>query len=189
MRACPRRTSPFGTMTTEHVDQPADEATDPSSSPNGTQLEFEGGVTVNAPQAELWERLSDPAFLAECVPGAESIDQRNEREYSVSVSRGISRLTISITGDVEIVDMEEPDWMLVEGRAYDSRTHSDFTGTAALEMSSMDGERTELSYKAYLTFSGGTAVLTSKLLRSIVESDVETYFENIHTLMVEDRSV
>ena len=85
--------------------------------------------------------------------------------------------------------MEEPDWMLVEGRAYDSRTHSDFTGTAALEMSSMDGDRTELSYKAYLTVTGGTAVLTPKLLRSIVESDVETYFENIHTLMVEDRSV
>lgn len=175
-------------MTTEHVDHETDGETEQSGPPNGTQLEFDGVVTVDAPPADLWERLADPAFLAECVPGAESIEQRSEREYSVSITRGISRLTISINGDVEIVEMNEPDWMLVEGRAYDSRTHSDFTGTAALEMSSLDGDRAELSYKAFLTLAGGTAVLTPSLLRSIVESDVDRYFENVRTGMEDDRT-
>lgn len=162
-----------------------EDTTDPTNTEappgDGTQLEFEDSLTIETSQETLWPILSDPSVLAACVPGAETIEQVSDRRYTVEVTRGIASLSISLTGEVEIVELHKPQWMLVEGSAYDSRTHSDFEGTAALELEQMDDDVVELIYKAYLTFSGGSGSLTPRLLRTIVNSDVDRYFDNLRS--------
>lgn len=145
----------------------------------GTELTFEDTVTIATTKEQLWELLSDPAVLAACLPGAENVERVNERRYTVEVARGISRLTLSISGEIELVEMDEPDWVLAEGTAYDSKTATDFEGVAAMEVASVDDELVDLRYEAHLTFTGGNASLSPRLLRSVVKSDVDRYFENV----------
>lgn len=145
----------------------------------GRQLVFEDRVVIEGDRDDLWRQIEDPAFLATCIPGSNDITRQSDTRYSLDVTRSVSRLTLSIDGTVEIVEKEEPNWVVIKGDAYDSRTHSVFTGTAALQMSRSSDEETELAYRANLTFEGGSAVLTPGLLRPIVESDVNRYFENL----------
>ncbi|WP_418281706.1 CoxG family protein [Halorubrum sp. DTA98] len=152
----------------------------------GTELEFTGTERIATTKAELWRNVSDPAVLATCIPGAESVERVSDREYEVEITRGITRLTISISGNIELVEMNEPNWILAEGTAYDSRTASEFGGTAAMELTETDDDVIELSYEAYLTFTGGTGSLTPGILRRVVESDVDRYFGNVKTTVESD---
>lgn len=156
--------------------------------PDGKHLEFADTVTVASTKTELWEHIHDPAFIARCVPGIQSVEKMSEQLYTGEVSRGIGHLTLTVTGEVEIIDQHEPDWLITEGRAYDERTHTDFIGAAAMELEQLDDGTVDLAYEATLTFNGGGAALPTRLLRTIVESDVEAYFENIKAAAQDDGS-
>ena len=157
----------------------AAEVMESTTAETGRQLVFEDRVVIESDRDDLWRQIKDPEFLAKCIPGSNDITRQSDTRYSLDITRAVSRLTLSIDGTVEIVEMDEPNWLVIKGDAYDSRTHSTFTGTAALQMSQSTDEAVELAYRANLSIEGGTAVLTPGLLRPIVKSDVKQYFENL----------
>ena len=162
----------------EHEADPGEDDTDK------TELEFEDSVILQTTKTELWEQIADPAVLAECVPGAESVERLSEREYTVELTRGLSSLTISLTGEVELVEMDEPDWVVASGSAYDTRSHSDFEGLAAMEMTETD-DGVRLDYRASMTFTGGVASLPTRIVGPVIRRDVDKYFENVRSVVEE----
>jgi carbon monoxide dehydrogenase subunit G len=155
------------------------EESETPSEEKSSELTFEDTVEIDATKAEVWETISDPEVLATCIPGAENVERLSERVYVVEITRGLSSLTISLEGEVELVEMDEPDWIVASGEAYDSRSHSDFEGLAAMEMSRTDSETVEIGYKAELTFSGGVASIPNRVVGRLISSDVDGYFENV----------
>jgi carbon monoxide dehydrogenase subunit G len=155
------------------------EESETPSEEKSSELTFEDTVEIDATKAEVWETISDPEVLATCIPGAENVERLSERVYVVEITRGLSSLTISLEGEVELVELDEPDWIVASGEAYDSRSHSDFEGLAAMEMSRTDSETVEIGYKAELTFSGGVASIPNRVVGRLISSDVDGYFENV----------
>jgi carbon monoxide dehydrogenase subunit G len=144
-------------------------------------LEFSDTLEIQTDKSTLWETIADPAVLTECVPGAESIERHSERKYTLDITRGISHLTVSLSGEAEFVELNPPDYIVTTGSAFDSKTGSNFDVLAAMEMDETDDESVELTYKAEVSFSGGAASLSTRMLRPIVARDVDTYFENIRS--------
>lgn len=158
------------------------DVTDESESESDGGMSFEDTVTLETTKDDLWAFISDPENLAQCVPGAQEVERVSQRRYTCEIERGISRLTLSVSGEVEMVEMNEPDWILADGNAYDSTTGSEFDLLAAMEMTESDDGTVDLGYTAELSFTGGVAGiagLSEGLVRSVVKSDVDTYFENI----------
>lgn len=151
---------------------------------NTTELEFEDSLELEATKAELWAHISDPEILAACVPGAESVERLSERQYTVELTRGLGSLTISLSGEVELVEMDEPDWVVASGSAYDQRSHSEFEGLAAMEMTAIE-DGVVLDYRASMTFTGGVASLPTRIVDRVVRSDVDAYFENVRDVVTE----
>jgi len=141
-------------------------------------MEFEDTVTLETTSDELWETISDPEVLTMCVPGAESIERVSERKYTVDITRGVSKLTLSLSGEAEFVEMNPPDYLVTVANAFDAKTGSDFEILAAMEMTDHEDE-VALSYRAEVTYSGGAAGISKRILRPIVNRDVNTYFQNI----------
>lgn len=150
------------------------------------QLTFEDTVTLRTTKEHLWSVISDPEVLARCVPGAEAVTRESERRYTCEITRGISHLTISLTGEVEFVELNEPDWVVAKGSAYDPKTHSDFDVLAAMEMSDRGDGTVALTYSAQVSFTGGIASLPTRIFRPIVGSDIDTFFENIRATVEDD---
>lgn len=144
-----------------------------------TLLEFEDSVEIETTKDDLWSTISDPEVLARCVPHADDIERLSERKYRIEMTRGIGDLNISLSGDIELVELNPPEWTVADGSAYDPRTHSTFDGVAAMELTEIDDGTVRLDYKSDLTFTGGVASLGTRILRRIFNSDVEAYFENI----------
>lgn len=156
---------------------------DPTAAENGgaTSLEFEDSVVVQGTKDLVWSIISDPETLARCVPGADDVTRVSKRKYTCEITRGISHLTISLSGDIDLVEMNEPDWIVARGTAHDPKTHSDFELLAAMEMETLDDNSLQLAYSASVSFTGGVASLPNRMLRRIFESDIETYFENVRS--------
>ncbi|WP_411965688.1 CoxG family protein [Haloferax sp. YSMS24] len=170
-----------------NTDTTSTEEESSAETPSGDKrLEFADAVELPTDKDTVWDLISDPEVLSSCVPGAEEIDRRSERVYDVHISRGVSHLTVSLEGEMELVEMNEPDWVVASGVAHDTKTGSDFDILAAMEMTEGDDETTILSYSAEVGFSGGVSSLGPGLLRPIVKRDVEAYFENVRARVEAD---
>jgi len=166
-------------------DEPTgDDAEEPAADDDGVErLEFADAVYIDAEPDELWDCLSDPATLTECVPGADSVERLSERRYSVAITRGVSRLTVSLSGEAEFVEMDPPDHVVTSATAFDSTTGSEFDVLAAMEIQDGDRYGAKLAYTAEVTYTGGAATLTPSVLRPIVERDIDSYFGNLTELV------
>ncbi|MFD1641363.1 CoxG family protein [Halohasta litorea] len=149
-------------------------------------LTFSDSVAIETTPEALWSTISDPATLTECVPGAESIERVSERKYTVKITRGVSHLTVSLSGEAEFVEMNPPDYVVTSATAFDSKTGSDFDILAAMEISPVEDGTAELAYSAEVSISGGVGTMSSRLLRPIVNRDITTYFSNIKTEVEEE---
>ena len=167
---------------------------DVSAAENGdtertTELQFEDSVEIpigqDTTKDDLWAVCSDPEVLVTAVPGAEEVEQLSERTYRGTITRGIHSITVSLDGEVELVELNEPDWVMASGNAYDSRSHSGFEGLAAMEVNTVDEETVRIDYRADVTLSGGVATVPARILRRIVGRDVNTYFENLSAELTE----
>lgn len=150
-----------------------------------THLHFKDSLILESTPDELWDTISDPETLASCVPGADEIERVSERKYTGKISRGVSHLSLTLTGEVELVELNEPSWIVAEGSVYDSKTHSEFDILAAMEVTAVDDETVQLSYSVDLPFTGGVSQLSTEIIRALIGSDIDAYFENVRSI-VED---
>ena len=104
--------------------------------------------------------------------------KETDRKYTVDITRGVSKLTLSLSGEAEFVEMHPPEYVVTTATAFDSKTGSEFEILAAMEMDDAE-DGVALAYRAEVTYSGGAAGISKRVLRPIVERDVNTYFENV----------
>lgn len=150
-----------------------------SESEDRKKLEFTDTVRTETDKDTLWAFISDAENLAEVVPGAQEVTRHSERRYSVVLERGFGSVSVSLDGEFELVEMDEPDWVIAEGEAFDSTTGSTFDLLAAMEMDETEDGAVELSYSAELFYTGGVASLGARLLKKFIARDVDKYFENV----------
>ncbi|MFB6110233.1 MAG: CoxG family protein [Halodesulfurarchaeum sp.] len=145
------------------------------------ELKFESVVEIEGEKDDLWAFISDPENLVECIPGAENVERVSEREYSLLIEQTIGYFTVTLDGEAELVEMNEPDWIVADGSAYDRGTGSTFDVVAAMEMSAKDEAdgTIALAYNADVTVTGGIATYAAQWIRRIFSSRVDDYFENI----------
>jgi carbon monoxide dehydrogenase subunit G len=69
-------------------------------------LKFEGDKDFQQPQAVVWRKLSDARFLAQCIPGVESISQAEPARLACTLRpgfafvRGTLDLSLTVTDAV-----------------------------------------------------------------------------------------
>jgi carbon monoxide dehydrogenase subunit G len=150
-----------------------------SNTDDRPHLDFSDTVSIDTDKETLWTFVSDAGNLADVVPGAQSVTQQSERRYAVELERGIGRVRVAIEGEVELVEMDEPDWVIAEGEGFDSTTGSTFELSAGMEMNERESGGTDLSYHAAVYYTGGIARVGAPMLKKLIRSDVERYFENV----------
>lgn len=152
---------------------------DEESGTDGKTIVFEDVVQISGSKDDLWAFISDPENLVDCVPGAQDVERLSETEYTFVIEQGIGYFTAVFDGDVELVEKNEPEWIVADGSAYDRGTGSTFDVIAAMEMRDADVDTVELAYTVEFTFTGGVATYASRWIRRVISTRVDEYFDNI----------
>jgi carbon monoxide dehydrogenase subunit G len=145
-----------------------------------TGMEFEDQVAIDTDTEHLWSLVSDPEVLVECVPGATEVERVSEREYHGVIERGVAGVSLTLDGEVEMTEFDEPDRLSADARGEDRRSNSRMEATMHMDLlEADDGDGTTISYVIDLRFTGRLASLGARIVKRKFDSDIDTFFENI----------
>ena len=72
-------------------------------------MELSSTYTFNAPRQVVWDLLIDPAVVADCLPGCESLEPTGDDSYAAVLMVGIASITGRYEARVTLADKVEPE--------------------------------------------------------------------------------
>jgi len=142
-------------------------------------MKFEGTVEIDAPRDRVWAFVSDPAEVASCGPGVESVSMVDDTHYKSVAKLGVGFISARFNGDIEIVERDAPDRMVI-------KVHGQAPGSAADAVASMalrDGADggTAMDWSADVAISGTLASVGARLIEGTANKLVAQTFDCIKT--------
>ena len=139
---------------------------------------LKGEVTINAPRQQVWDFMTDPNQLGQCVPGVENIETVEElKKYRGVVSIGLGSVKARFSGEVDVLELDEPNFAKL-------KAHGTATGSAADAVSEMimtDGENgsTIVNWTADVNVSGQLASLVSRLMVPVSQKLAGVFYNEV----------
>lgn len=139
---------------------------------------LKGDVSIRAPRKQVWDFLTDPNQLGQCVPGVEKIEVIElNKKYRGVVSVGLGNVKARFNGEVNVLELDEPDHAKL-------KAHGTASGTAAdvvSEMSLSDGtdNDTVVHWTADVNVSGQLASLAARLMLPVSQKLSDQFYEEV----------
>lgn len=141
-------------------------------------MNLSGDVTIQAPRKKVWDFMTDPNQIGQCVPGVEKIETIEEmKRYHGVVSVGLGSVKARFSGEVEIVELDEPNHAKL-------KAHGTATGSAAdaiSELTLSDGQdgSTLVHWTADINVSGQLASLVSRLMVPVSQKLAAVFYDEV----------
>jgi uncharacterized protein len=68
-------------------------------------MELNGDIVIAAPREKVWAALNDPAVLARCIPGCESMEATSDTERTARVAVKVGPVRARFTGHIRLHDV------------------------------------------------------------------------------------
>ena len=139
---------------------------------------LKGDVAIRAPRKKVWDFLTDPKQIAQCVPGVEKVEELEPmKRYRGVVSIGLGTVKARFSGEVEILELDEP--VFAKLKAHGSASGS--VADALSEMRLSDGveNSTIVNWTANVNVSGQLASLASRLMVPVSQKLAQEFYERV----------
>ncbi|GGL29892.1 SRPBCC family protein [Phycicoccus endophyticus] len=128
-------------------------------------MKITGSSTLAAPPEQVWQALLDPAVLARCLPGCESLHTIGEDRYAMTVTAGVASVKGTYTGEVALTDLEAPSGLTL--RASGAGAPGTVEADVRVLLSPTEGGGTELAYDADATVGGTVGGVGQRMLAGV----------------------
>jgi uncharacterized protein len=137
-------------------------------------MKLQGAALLSAPRELVWQSLTDTAFLAKCLPGAQELTPDGPGRYKVSMKMGIAAFSGKFEGAVHLADQHCPESfkMSVEGRGAAGFMKGE--GTLTLREK---GGQTEVQYNGKAQVGGVIASVGSRMIEAAAKKIVQQFFD------------
>lgn len=137
------------------------------------KFEFAGAPVILAPRQVVWDRLTDPDFVAASAPGVESVEALSSTHYTVVSGVGVGAMKIRFNVEVELFD-------IVEREALSMRSRGNGAGSvvevlSAVRLEDADGG-TRLDWRAVSDVTGAVAGLGGRLVEGVARLLTEQFW-------------
>lgn len=139
---------------------------------------LKGDVVIRAPRKKVWDFLTDPSQIGQCLPGIEKIETIEPmKKYYGVVSIGLGSVKARFSGHAEIIELDEPNRAKI-------KAHGTATGSAAdviSEMKLSDGSEnsTRVEWTADINVSGQLASLVSRLMLPVSQKLASVFYDEV----------
>ena len=141
-------------------------------------MQLKGEVTIRAPRKRVWDFMTDPEQIGQCVPGVEKIEIIEPlKRYSGIVSVGFGSVKARFSGEVEILELDEPNHAKLKAHGSASGSVADAVSTMSLS-DGPDGA-TVVQWTADVTIGGQLASLASRLMVPVSEKLAGIFYDQV----------
>ncbi len=146
---------------------------------------LKGDVTIRAPRKKVWDFLTDPNQLGQCVPGVEKIETIEPlKKYRGTVSVGLGTVKARFNGEVEILELDEPNHARL--KAHGTATGSVADAISEMTLSDAADNSTLVQWTADVNVSGQLASLVSRLMVPVSQKLAGVFYEEVRKRIEKD---
>jgi carbon monoxide dehydrogenase subunit G len=145
-------------------------------------MKLQGTALLPAPREQVWQALTDPAFLAKCLPGAQELTPDGPGRYKVSLKMAIAAFSGKFQGAVHLSGEHPPESfrMAVEGRGAPGFMKGE--GTLTLlenhrHAPNQTSAQTEVRYDGEAQVGGVIASVGSRMIEAAAKRIIQQFFE------------
>ena len=141
-------------------------------------MRLKGDVTINAPRKKVWDFMTDPEQIGQCAPGVETIEVIEPlKKYRGVVSIGFGAVKARFSGNVEILELDEPNRAKL--KAHGSATGSVADAVSEVHFSDGPDGSTLVHWTADVTVAGQLASLASRLMVPVSEKLAGVFYDQV----------
>jgi uncharacterized protein len=137
-------------------------------------MKISGSSTLEAPVDKVWEAIQDPAVLARCLPGCESLAVIGEDRYAMSVTAGVAAIKGTYAGEVSLSDKVAPSSLTM--RASGAGAPGTIDADVKVRLVSSAGGGTDLSYDADASVGGAIGGVGQRMLSGVTKKMAGQFF-------------
>jgi carbon monoxide dehydrogenase subunit G len=137
-------------------------------------MRFSGTERIPASRARVWQFLTNPEAVAQCVPDVESLTVVDPSRFTAQVKAGIGPVRGKFGFDVTWQQLDEPSHahMTAQGKTGGSVVTVDST----MDLSEAGDGETDLAWNADVVVHGMLASVGARLLDGFAKKQTEQFF-------------
>jgi len=129
-------------------------------------MQMEGKFTLKGPIQKLWDTLLDPETLLSCIPGAEKIEQIDEKTFDCVVKQKVGPISVKFKFKSVLSKVEPPTHIEVDGEGEDIGKAGHFVQKSVVDLREIPGGEVEVSYRTDATVVGKLAMFGDRIMRA-----------------------
>jgi carbon monoxide dehydrogenase subunit G len=148
-------------------------------------MNVSGTKELDAPREVVWSVIDDPSQLADCMPGVESLEIKDDRHWQakVKVPLGIGGLKMTI--DFEKLEERELEFASMTARGKGVGALMNMTTSFTL---TGEGDRTSMAWAADVNFGGPVGSMGQRVLQPMVNQQVENVLTALEAKVAEAKA-
>uniref|UniRef100_UPI004053D13A SRPBCC family protein n=1 Tax=Roseicyclus sp. TaxID=1914329 RepID=UPI004053D13A len=145
-------------------------------------------IVINAPKAQVYAALNDPAVLQQCIPGCEELIKHSNTELEALVVLKIGPVKAKFSGTVQLDTAGAPDMFSLTGQG-NGGAAGHAKGCATVTLAENGPNETVLRYEAKAVIGGKLAQLGSRLIQSTAQKLASKFFQSFAEVVNQDAAV
>jgi uncharacterized protein len=137
-------------------------------------MKISGSSTLDAPVDKVWEAIQDPAVLARCLPGCESLAVVGDDRYAMSLTAGVAAIKGTYAGEVSLSDKVAPHSLTM--RASGSGAPGTIDADVKVQLAPSAAGGTDLSYDADASVGGAIGGVGQRMLVGVSRKMAGQFF-------------
>jgi carbon monoxide dehydrogenase subunit G len=139
---------------------------------------LKGEVTIRAPRKRVWDFMTDPEQIGQCLPGVEKIEVIEPlKRYRGIVSVGFGSVKARFSGEVEVLELDEPDNAKL--KAHGSASGSVVDAVSEMHLSDSPDGATLVNWTADVAIGGQLASLAARLMVPVSEKLAGVFYDQV----------
>lgn len=127
---------------------------------------IEEKFSVKSPVQKVWNSLLDPEIVGHCIPGCETVEPVNDKEYNSIIKAKVGFITARFK--VRTVIEETVPYRLIRtaGEGNELRKLGHFRQKTIINFTELSENETEVSYSSDVSIVGKLATFGDRILRA-----------------------
>jgi carbon monoxide dehydrogenase subunit G len=144
-------------------------------------MKVSGEATLQAPIAEVWKALNDPAVLVRTIPGCERLEAIGPDSYRMIITAGVASIKGTYSGEVALSDQQVPNSFVMKA----SGAGGPGTVSAEVKVSLSDAGNgtTTLRYDADAVIGGVVAGVGQRMLVAVARKTAGEFFKAVDDVL------
>lgn len=140
-------------------------------------MDMNGERRLPATRAQVWRALNDPETLRTCIPGCRTLEPVGTNSYRAVAAVTIGPVTANFTGNLALLDLEEPVSYRLEGSSQGGE--AGFAKGGATVSLEEDGAATVLRYAVSAELGGKIAELDTQVIGASARQMADAFLDNL----------